>query len=203
MLVVRARARRCNRFRSQLRARHCCRCASDVVRRGRRGAGARRNDNSAEQTFFPMRGRVQPPTLGSLTSSARRNCCDRVATAAGMRSRDPRRHLCLLAFHVILDNAERARREHSQPESVDTRKRLPPLTLSARSNWRSYTCAPARRARPAGGDAGAARPRHLEPARGDVRASRESLRGRAAPLSAAAFGKPPGIARSSSRSSRK
>ena len=59
---------------------------------------------------------------------ARRDCCDCVATEPTMRPGYHRRRLRFLASHLILDSAERARREHRHPESVDTRKSLPPLT---------------------------------------------------------------------------
>jgi hypothetical protein len=65
---------------------------------------------------------VRAATIGRFAivtiPSARRNCCDRVATVAGMRSDAPQRRLCLLASHLILDSAERARRENVGSDDI-------------------------------------------------------------------------------------
>jgi hypothetical protein len=65
--------------------------------------------------------------VGPHSADAASLCCDGVATAACMRAYDPRRRLHFVAFRVILDSAERARRERRHPKA-STPRELPPLT---------------------------------------------------------------------------
>ena len=44
-----------------------------------------------------------------------------------MHAYDPRRRLHFLGSHLILDSAERARREHRHPKASTHRRALPPL----------------------------------------------------------------------------
>ena len=78
-----------------------------------RGLGTRANNARWTEIRADLDGLMSRPPCEPGSPQLLRLCCDSGRHAPS----DPRRRLCLLAFHLILDNAERARRERRHPKA--------------------------------------------------------------------------------------